>query len=118
MHLHAVHLERETTVTVERAREVMNGQTRPRLPAAETDGIRSPSIDWLPAASTSRQALADPQGWYQRTLVAEQRAAAGVKVIQLAVDNLSPGERRQTHAFTRHTLQRNVNRVRPFSLPA
>jgi len=72
---------------------------------------------WLAAASTSKTALDDPHGWYQRTLAADA-AALGVNVLQLAVGNLSPEERQETQVFTRHTLDRSVGRIRPFALPA
>jgi GNAT superfamily N-acetyltransferase len=76
-----------------------------------------PSAHWLPGVATSRDALQDPQGWYQRALTKEA-VSTGVDVLQLAVGNLSPDERQQAQAFTRHTLQRSVGRVRPFALPA
>ena len=72
---------------------------------------------WLPAVSASRDALEDPQGWYQRELT-EESVTTGINVVQLAVGNLSPDERLQAEAFTRHTLQRSLERVRPFALPA
>ena len=67
--------------------------------------------------STSREALEDPQGWYQRAVTADA-VSTGVNVLQLAVENLSLDERQQAQAFTRHTLQRSIERVRPFALPA
>ena len=72
---------------------------------------------WLAAASTSKTALDDPHGWYQRTLAADA-AALGLNVLQLAVGNLSPEERQETQVFTRHTLDRSVERTRPLALPA
>ena len=76
-----------------------------------------PSEHWLPAVSTSREALDDPRGWYQRALGAEADRAHA-KVVQLAVANLSPDERSQAREFTRHALQRSAGRGRPFALPA
>lgn len=74
-------------------------------------------VRWLPAASTARESLDDPRGWHQRALVT-QAVSSGVSISQLAVENLSPEERRQTKEFTRHTLQRSETRVHPFALPA
>jgi hypothetical protein len=93
----------------------------PRVePVAAEAGSRQPprlSAHSLPAVSTSRDALRDPRGWYQRALTADA-VTTGVNVLQLAVENLSPDEREQAQAFTRHTLQRSGGRVRPFALPA
>ena len=36
----------------------------------------------------------------------------------MATSSLSPHERRETHLFTRHMLERAVRRVRPLELPA
>lgn len=104
--------------TVDNAPEVMNGHTLPLRPAPEANGIPPPATRWLPAVATSREALDDRQGWYQRTLATELRTTTGINVVQLAVDNLSPAERQQTSTFTRHTLRRSVDSVRPLSLPA
>jgi GNAT superfamily N-acetyltransferase len=76
-----------------------------------------PSVHWLPGVVASPDALSDPHGWYQRGLT-EDAVGTGVNVVQLAIGNLSPDERQQAQAFTRHTLQRSVERVRPFALPA
>jgi GNAT superfamily N-acetyltransferase len=76
-----------------------------------------PAERWTPAVSTSRVALDDPHGWYQRTLAADT-VTTGINVLQLAWENLSPDECQQVQAFTRHTLQRSVERVRPFALRA
>ena len=93
----------------------------PRVePAPPEAGIQQPprpSAHWLPAVLTSSDALDDPQGWYQRALTADA-GTTGVNVLQLAVGNPSPDERQQAQAFTQHTLQRTVGRVRPFALPA
>jgi GNAT superfamily N-acetyltransferase len=104
-------------VTVDATAELIN--LRPlALLTVDTDPIPTPTTQWLPAVSTSREAQDDPRGWYQRTLAEEMPTAAGVRVIQLATENLSPEERQQTSAFTRHTLQRSQDRVRPLSLLA
>ena len=103
-------------MTVDTTAEVIN--VRLRLATVDTDAIPTPATQWLPAVSTSRKAQDDPQGWYQRMLAAEVQAYAGVRVIQLATQNLSAGEREQTSTFTRHTLQGGLDRVRPLSLPA
>src|SRR5436190_24205389 len=60
------------------------------------------SADWLSGVPTDSAVKGDPQGWFQRALAVDT-AAARVNVLQLAVENLSPDERRQTLAFTRHT---------------
>lgn len=75
------------------------------------------TMHWLPAVSTSGAALDDPQGWYQQTLNADA-AVSRVHVLPLAVSSFSAEERRETHVFTRHTLERRVGQVRPFALPA
>jgi aminoglycoside 2'-N-acetyltransferase I len=75
------------------------------------------SADWLPGVPTDSAMKGDPQGWFQRALMVDT-AAARVNVLQLAVENLSPDERRQTLAFTRHTLDHTLGAVRPFALPA
>jgi hypothetical protein len=76
------------------------------------------AVPWLPAVSTSREALAEPHGWYQRALATETRVRSQVNVMHLAAGSLSFDERREVAAFTRHTLERNAERVRPFGLPA
>jgi hypothetical protein len=73
---------------------------------------------WLPSASTSREALDDPRGWYQQALAAEASVRSRVNVMHLATANLSFDERHEAQAFTRHTLARGDERVRPFVLPA
>ena len=119
MHMHVVHPERDNTiVTLETAAELMNGHALPLAPVPDAEAIALPATGWLPAVSTNPKTLDDPHGWYQQTLVAELHAATHVKVIHLATANLSAEERQQTSDFTRHTLQRSVDRVRPFSLPA
>ena len=119
MYLHVVHHERgNITVTVDIAAEVMNGHALPTAPVADGNGIPPPGTRWLPAVSTSQEALDDRQGWYQRTLATEMRTTTAINVIHLAVNNLSSEEREQTSAFTRHTLGTSLDRVRPFSLPA
>jgi GNAT superfamily N-acetyltransferase len=72
---------------------------------------------WLPGVSPSSPTISDPGGWYQRAL-ATHPVIAGATISQLSVVNLSTDERQQTLAFTRHTLDRAVGRVRPFALPA
>jgi GNAT superfamily N-acetyltransferase len=99
------------------ARVVVAPLVEPVHPESGSQKIPRTTARWLPAVSTSKAALDDPQGWYQRTLAMEV-VTAGVKLMQLAVDNLSPEEHGQTQAFTRHTLQRSMGRVRPFALPA
>ena len=74
-------------------------------------------VRWLPAVSSTRESLDNPHGWYQRALVT-RAVGSGVSISQLAVENLSPEERRQTQDFTRHTLQRGEMRIHPFALPA
>jgi aminoglycoside 2'-N-acetyltransferase I len=98
-------------------RLVVAPRVEPVHPEAGIHQIPPAAAHWLPAVSTSKAALDDPQGWYQRTLAAGT-AALGVNVSQLAVGNLSPEERHETQEFTRHTLDRGVGRVRPFALPA
>src|SRR2546429_435006 len=77
----------------------------------------SESTGWLPGVSTSGVAMHDSAGWYRRAL-ATDLATSGVRVLSLAVKNLSPLERADTHAFTRHTLDATDMRIRPFRLPA
>jgi GNAT superfamily N-acetyltransferase len=89
----------------------------PVQPAVANPHIPRPATQWLAAVATSKGGLESPHGRYQRTLAADS-VTARVNVLQLAVANLSPEERRQTQAFTRHTLERNVGRVRPLALPA
>ena len=98
--------------------DLMNGHTLPLTPVPEANGIPPSATRWLPAASTSREALADRQGWYQRRLAAQLRTTPGTAVVHLAVENLSPAERQETSMFTRHTLRRSVDRVRPLALRA
>jgi GNAT superfamily N-acetyltransferase len=75
------------------------------------------SADWLPGVPTDSAMKGDPQGWFQRALAVES-AGGRVNVLQLAAENLSPDEHRQTLAFTRHTLDHTLGMVRPFALPA
>ena len=72
---------------------------------------------WLSGVPTDSAVKGDPQGWFQRVLAVDT-ARAHVNVLQFAVENLSPDERRQTLAFTRHTLDHTLGTVRPFALPA
>lgn len=72
---------------------------------------------WLSGVPTDSAVKGDPQGWFQRALAVDT-ARARVNVLQFAVENLSPDERRQTLAFTRHTLDHTLGTVRPFALPA
>lgn len=74
------------------------------------------STHWLAGMPTSAR-KDDPRGWFPRALAVDA-AATEVNVLQLAVENLSPDERRQTLAFTRHTLDHTVGTIRPLSLPA
>jgi Nodulation protein A (NodA) len=105
------------TELLDTTRLVVAPPVEPVQPEAGTQLVRRATPRWLPAVSTSKAALNDPQGWYQRTLVADA-AAPGVSILQLAVGNLSPEELHETQAFTRHTLDRSVERIRPFALPA
>jgi GNAT superfamily N-acetyltransferase len=83
---------------------------RPRLAQPE-------SAHWLAGVSPSRATTGDPAGWYQHALAAHP-VVAGARISQLSVANLSADERQQLLAFTRHTLDRGLDRVRPFALPA
>ena len=112
------------TMAIDRITELLDAtllvvapRVEPVPPEALIQQPPRPSAHWLPAVSTSSYTLDDPRGWYQRALTADA-ATTGVNVLQLAVGNLSPDERQQAQAFTRHTLQRSVGRVRPFALPA
>jgi GNAT superfamily N-acetyltransferase len=78
---------------------------------------RPESARWLAAVSPTTAATGDPTGWYQRAL-AMHPVVAGARISQLAVANLSADERQQTRAFSRHTLERGLGRIRPFALPA
>ena len=89
----------------------------PMYPVSGIEPTPQGSVHWLPAASAAKAALADPRGWYQRALTADA-VTTGVNVLQLAAANLSPEEHEQTRAFTRHTLDRSPDRLRPFALPA
>lgn len=85
-------------------------------PESGSQEIPRTTARWLPAVSTSKAALDDPRGWYERALGVD--ALSGVSVLPLAVSSFSPEERRETQMFTRHTLEPCVGRVRPFALPA
>lgn len=76
----------------------------------------SETTQWMPGVPTS-EVNDDRRGWVQRALAVDA-APAAVNVSQFAVENLSPDERRQTQAFTRHALDHTVGTVRPFALPA
>lgn len=78
---------------------------------------RPESGRWLAGASPSGAALDDPAGWYQRAL-ATRPIVGGARISQLSVANLSADEHQQTLAFSRHTLDRALGRVRPLALPA
>jgi GNAT superfamily N-acetyltransferase len=104
-------------VTLDKTAELINTLPLVLAPAADAPPVPTPATRWLPAVSTSRKALDDPQGWYRRML-AQVRPGAAIKVVQLATANLSPEEFQQTSTFTRHTLQRGMDRIRPLSLPA
>jgi len=83
-----------------------------RRPLAQPGPLR-----WLPGVSPGSAATDDPAGWYQRAL-AFRPVIDGARISQLSVANLSADERQQTLAFTRHTLDRALGRIRPFALPA
>jgi aminoglycoside 2'-N-acetyltransferase I len=83
-----------------------------RLPLAQPE-----SAHWLAGVSPSSATTDDPAGWYQRALAAHP-VVAGARISQLSVANLSADERQQLLAFTRHTLDHGLDRVRPFALPA
>ena len=118
MHLHVLRAKGDNSaVTVDTTAELITARTM-ALSADDADAIATPMPRWLPAVSTSREEQDNPHGWYQQALTAERQTAAGIKVQQLAAENLSPEERRQTNAFTRHTLERSLDRIRPLSLPA
>jgi aminoglycoside 2'-N-acetyltransferase I len=78
---------------------------------------RPESARWLAGVSPTIAATDDPTGWYQRAL-AMHPVVAGARISQLSVANLSADERQQTVAFTRHTLDRDLGRIRPLALPA
>ena len=86
-------------------------------PEVGSQKIPQTTARWPPAVSTSKATLDDPQGWYQHALAADA-VVSGVNVLPLAVSSFSPEERRETHMFTRHTLEPSVGRIRPFALPA
>jgi GNAT superfamily N-acetyltransferase len=96
----------------------VDGSALNRVETAAAFRTNTPeSADWLPGVSTDSTMKGDPQGWFQRALAVDT-AAAQVNVLQLAVENLAPDERRQTLAFTRHTLDHTLGTVRPLALPA
>ncbi len=99
------------------AEHLVDGSVDP----AETSSARQISAPqntyWLSGVPTDSAVKGDPQGWFQRALAVDT-ARARVNVLQFAVENLSPDERRQTLAFTRHTLDHTLGTVRPFALPA
>jgi len=73
--------------------------------------------EWLTSVRHTPVEKADPLGWYQLALTANA-VTPGVQVLQLAETNLSPRERTEVRAFTRHTLERTDPHVHPFALPA
>lgn len=79
--------------------------------------VPRPAPDWLKGTPTSQSALDDPLGWYQHS-IATAPGASGVRAVNLAVKHLSPVERAETRAFTRHTLDSTDDRIHPFRLPA
>jgi GNAT superfamily N-acetyltransferase len=105
------------TELLDTTRLVVAPPVEPVHPEADIQQVRSAPAQWLAAVSTSSAALADPHGWYQRTIAAEA-VASGVKVLQLAVAHLSDAERHETRAFTRHTLEGGIERIRPLALAA
>ncbi len=102
---------------LETTRLVVAPPVEPGQREAGTRQIPRATARWLAAVSTSEAALDDPHGWYQRALAADG-AGPGVSVLQLAVGNLSAEELHETQAFTRHTLDHSVERIRPLALPA
>jgi GNAT superfamily N-acetyltransferase len=73
--------------------------------------------EWLTSVKHTSVEKENPEGWYQRALTANG-PTPGATVLQLAETNLSPRERAETRAFTRHTLERTDPHVHPFALPA
>jgi Acetyltransferase (GNAT) domain len=92
------------------ARVLIEPSVAPLQPKAAVDT----TVRWMPGVSTGKAELDDPHGWYRQVLNAD----TSLNVLPLAVSSLSPGELLETRAFTRHTLERRVGRVRPFQLPA
>ncbi len=73
--------------------------------------------EWLTAVRHTPVEKANPDGWYQYALTADG-PVPGPNVLQLAETNLSPRERSEVKAFTRHTLERTDPHLHPFALPA
>jgi GNAT superfamily N-acetyltransferase len=80
-----------------------------------TSGALGP--EWLTSVRHTPVEKANPDGWYQHALTANG-PVTGPNVVQLAETNLSPRERAEVKAFTRHTLERSDPHVHPFALPA
>jgi GNAT superfamily N-acetyltransferase len=72
---------------------------------------------WLPGMPPTAHDKDDPDGWYQRALIADA-VNPGANVLRLAATSLSLRERAETRAFTRHSLESLDPHTRPYALPA
>jgi hypothetical protein len=82
---------------------------------AERAQVPTARSAWLEGALLTPNERNDSEGWYQRALRAD-RVTQGISIQRLAFESLSPHEREEMYAFTRHTLERTDGRVRPFAL--
>jgi hypothetical protein len=82
---------------------------------AERAQVRTARSAWLEGALLTPNERNDSEGCDQRALRAD-RVTQGMNIQPLAFESLSPQERQETYAFTRHALERTDGRVRPFAL--
>lgn len=85
--------------------EMIGLPASPPVPASATvdNELRMKPAARLTAAPTTAADRNHPQDWYQRALAAES-VTSRMNVLRLAVSNLSPREREETHVLTRHRL--------------